>query len=121
MTLFDPFGFRVRGRLAARVELSSLRSCSMLDAGPVSSLKGAGPCVSFLAPDNERSARVRLFNIVVAYVLVYRVGTFDLRDTWEAVAFGAGFFLIATVSAHLFGPLHRGDMKDSQALVKTPL
>jgi hypothetical protein len=28
------------------------------------------------------------FNIVVGYVLVLRVGTFDLRDTWDAVAIG---------------------------------
>jgi hypothetical protein len=52
------------------------------------------------------------FNIVVGYVLVLRVGTFDLRDTWDAVAFGAGFFLIGTMSARLFGPFHGGDMKD---------
>jgi len=51
------------------------------------------------------------FNIVVGYVLVLRVGTFDLRDTWEAVVFGAGFLLIGTLSAHLFGPFHGGDMK----------
>ena len=52
------------------------------------------------------------FNIVIGYVLVLRVGTFDLRDTWDAVAFGAGFFLIGTMSARLFGPFHGGDMKD---------
>jgi hypothetical protein len=51
------------------------------------------------------------FNIVVGYVLVLRVGTFDLRDTWDAVALGAGFVIIGTVSARLFGPFHGGDMK----------
>ncbi len=53
------------------------------------------------------------FNIVVGYVLVLRVGTFDLRNTWDALAFGAGFILIATQSARLFGPFHGGDMKDA--------
>jgi hypothetical protein len=53
------------------------------------------------------------FNLVVAYVLVLRVGTFDLRDTWDAIAFGAGFILIGTQSARSFGPFHGGDMKDS--------
>jgi hypothetical protein len=53
------------------------------------------------------------FNIVVGYVFVLRVGTFDLRDTWDALAFGAGFILIGTLSARLFGPLHGGDMKGS--------
>ena len=50
------------------------------------------------------------FNIVVAYVLVLRVGTFDLRDTGDAAAFGVGFLLIGTLSARLFGPFHGGDM-----------
>jgi hypothetical protein len=53
------------------------------------------------------------FNIVVGYVLVLRVGTFDLRDTWDAVAFGAGFILIGAYSARSFGPFHGGDMKGS--------
>jgi hypothetical protein len=51
------------------------------------------------------------FNIMVAYVLVLRVGSFDLHDVWDALAFGAGFILFGMVSAGLFGPLHGGDMK----------
>ena len=53
-------------------------------------------------------------NIVVGYVLLLHVGTFDLRDTWDAVAFGAGFISIGTQSARLFGPFHGGDMKGSR-------
>jgi hypothetical protein len=49
------------------------------------------------------------FNIVVAYALVFRVGTFDLRDTWDALAFGAGFILMGALAARSFGPLHGGD------------
>lgn len=46
-------------------------------------------------------------------MLVLRAGTFDLRDTTDAAASGAGFLLIGTLSAHLFGPFHGGDMKRS--------
>jgi len=49
------------------------------------------------------------FNIVIGYVLVLHIGTFDLRDTWDAVAFGAGFLLMATLAARIFGPFHGGD------------
>jgi hypothetical protein len=56
------------------------------------------------------------FNIIAGYVLVLRVGTFDLRDTRDAVAFGAGFILIGLLSARLFGPFHGGDMKRSHEL-----
>ena len=51
------------------------------------------------------------FNVIVGYLLVFRVGTFDLRDTWDAVAFGTGFILIGMLAARLFGPLHGGDIK----------
>jgi hypothetical protein len=51
------------------------------------------------------------FNLVVAYLLVLRVGAFDLRDTWDALAFGAGFIVMAVMSARLFGPFHGGDRR----------
>jgi hypothetical protein len=50
-------------------------------------------------------------NVVVGYVLVFRVGAFDLRDTWDALGFGAGFIAIGVLSARVFGPFHGGDMK----------
>jgi hypothetical protein len=49
------------------------------------------------------------FSIVVGYELVLHVGTFDLRNTWDAVAFGAGFFAIAALLAYTFAPLHGGE------------
>ena len=52
-------------------------------------------------------------NIVVAYVLVLRVGAFDLRNPLDAIAFGAGFIGMALLTATIFGPLHGGDMKDA--------
>jgi hypothetical protein len=48
------------------------------------------------------------FNIIVGYGLVLRVGMFDLRDTWDALAFGAGFILMAAMCARLFAPFHGG-------------
>lgn len=52
-------------------------------------------------------------NIAIGYVLVLHVGNFDLRATWDAVAFGAGLFVIAALSARVFGPLHGGDRNGS--------
>lgn len=49
------------------------------------------------------------FNIVVGYVLVCRVGTFDLRDTSAVIAFGAGMLVMGLMSARLFGRFHGGN------------
>src|SRR5271169_2549581 len=43
------------------------------------------------------------FNIVVGYLLVCRVCDFEMRDTGDVAAFGAGAFLIALFSARHFG------------------
>ena len=47
-------------------------------------------------------------NIVVGYVLVCRVGDFDLRNTTDAAALLLGVLLIALASARLFGRFHGG-------------
>lgn len=44
-----------------------------------------------------------LFNIVIGYVLVCRVGSFELRNTGDVVALGVGALLIALFSAKHFG------------------
>jgi hypothetical protein len=49
------------------------------------------------------------FNIVIAYILLCRVGTFDLRAPDNAIAFGLGILLMGLMSARLFGPLHGGE------------
>jgi len=49
------------------------------------------------------------FNLVVAYLLVCRVGDFELRDTPDAAAFGLGLFLMAVISARLFGRFNGGN------------
>ena len=51
-------------------------------------------------------------NFVVAYVLVCRVGAFDLRTTGDAVAFGLGILFAGVMLARVFGPLHGGDAPD---------
>jgi len=48
------------------------------------------------------------FNIVVGYVLVCRVGDFELRTTSDVVAFGLGILLTGLLSARLFGRFHGG-------------
>jgi len=49
-----------------------------------------------------------LFNLVVAYLLVCRVGSFDLRKTQHVLVFGAGILVMSLLLAHTFGPLHGG-------------
>lgn len=49
-------------------------------------------------------------NLVIAYLLLCRVGVFDLRDTLNAIAFGLGVLAMGLVSARVFGGLHGGDL-----------
>ncbi len=49
-----------------------------------------------------------LFNIVVGYLLVCRVGDFGLKTTGDAVAFGLGILAMGLLCARLFGRLHGG-------------
>jgi len=48
-------------------------------------------------------------NFVVAYLLIARVGAFDLRLVDNAVAAGLGILLVAVVSARAFGRFHGGN------------
>jgi hypothetical protein len=48
------------------------------------------------------------FNIVIGYLLVCRVGDFDLRSSFDSVAFGLGVLAMGLLSARLFGRLHGG-------------
>jgi hypothetical protein len=49
------------------------------------------------------------FNVAVGYVLVCRVGDFELKDIGDAAAFGAGAFLLALLCARLFGRINGGN------------
>ena len=49
------------------------------------------------------------FNAVVAYLLVARVGEFQLRVTSHIIAFGFGVLLISLQVARHFGQFHGGN------------
>jgi hypothetical protein len=49
-----------------------------------------------------------MFNLAVAYVLVVRVGTFELRRTTHAIVLGLGMLAMALMLARHFGHLHGG-------------
>ena len=49
-----------------------------------------------------------LFNLLVAYLIVERVGKFEIRQTKSLVPFALGVAMMAVLSAHTFAPLHGG-------------
>ena len=49
------------------------------------------------------------FNLAVGYVLICRVGDFDLHSTADAAALGLGFLLMGVMSARHFGRFHGGN------------
>ncbi len=51
-----------------------------------------------------------MFNLIVAYVLVARVGRFELRKTRHCIVLGLGALLIALMAARTFGKLHGGSL-----------
>ena len=48
------------------------------------------------------------FNLVMGYLLVYRVGTSELRRTRHALVLGLGILLMAVMGARAFGRPHGG-------------
>jgi hypothetical protein len=49
-----------------------------------------------------------LFNLAAGYLLVCRVGTFDLRRTRHVLILGAGILVLSLMAAHGFGRFHGG-------------
>lgn len=49
------------------------------------------------------------FNLVVAYLLICRVGEFDLRAATHVAFLGLGFLLMGLMGARLFGRFHGGN------------
>jgi len=49
-----------------------------------------------------------LFNLAIGYLLVCRVGNFELRKTRHVLVLGAGILVISVLSAHAFGRFHGG-------------
>ena len=50
-----------------------------------------------------------IFNLAAGYVLVCRVGDFDLRATDDALALGLGGLLMGVAMARMFGRFHGGN------------
>ena len=48
------------------------------------------------------------FNLVIAYLLLLRVGLFDLRQARHALCAGLGFLLMALMLSHAFGRFYGG-------------
>ncbi|MDE2515250.1 MAG: hypothetical protein KGL12_04415 [Rhodospirillales bacterium] len=48
-------------------------------------------------------------NLILAYLLICRVGVFALRDAGDAAALGGGMLVIALFSARHFGRFHGGN------------
>lgn len=46
---------------------------------------------------------------MIAYLLIWQVGTFDLRVIGDVVAAGLGMLMICLFSARHFGRFHGGD------------
>ncbi|WNJ88403.1 hypothetical protein [Bosea sp. 685] len=49
------------------------------------------------------------FNLVIGYLLVCGVGEFELRDVSNVAALGLGMFLLALLTARLFGRFNGGN------------
>jgi hypothetical protein len=49
-----------------------------------------------------------LFNLAVAYLLLVRVGTFEIRRWGHVGLFAAGFILMSLMLARAFGRFHGG-------------
>lgn len=48
------------------------------------------------------------FNVVIAYLLVMRVGDFSLHDAIQVATLGAGMLLMSVILALSFGRFHSG-------------
>ncbi len=53
------------------------------------------------------------FNLVLGYILVCRVGRFDLHSTRQAVAAGAGVLFISLMLARRFGRFNGGNSPEA--------
>jgi hypothetical protein len=51
-----------------------------------------------------------MFNLVVAYILLVRVGRFELRQTRHVVVLGLAVLIMALLLAYRFGRFHGGNL-----------
>jgi len=52
------------------------------------------------------------FNLIVAYLLILRVGNFSIRDIGQVAAVGAGVLTMSVILARTFGRFHGGLLKN---------
>ena len=82
----------------------------------VNGISGSSFQSPFASPPGEglSSAMVNVlwgfFNLMVGYVLVVRIGRFDLRQTKHVVILGLGILVMALMLGHHFGKLHGGNL-----------
>jgi hypothetical protein len=50
------------------------------------------------------------FNILVGYLLIFRVGWFDVRSSIDVLATGLGAMLMSVIAARAFGRFHGGNL-----------
>jgi hypothetical protein len=55
-----------------------------------------------------------LFNLMIAWLLLARVGNFDIRDTGDALAVGLGTAVFGLAIAYNFGRLNGGNNPESK-------
>lgn len=92
----------------------------LANAGPhvVSGMMGRPFQSPFAKPPGEglSSSAVNVlwgfFNLIVGYLLVCRVGDFELRNTADIIALGTGAFLISLFSARHFGRFNGGNARE---------
>jgi hypothetical protein len=54
------------------------------------------------------------FNVLVGYVLICRVGAFDLRSTADVIAAGLGAIFMGLMAARTFGRFHGGNEPEAR-------
>lgn len=83
----------------------------------VAGMQGRAFQSPFATPPGKGLSSARLnvvwgcFNLVIAWLLLARVGDFDWRAISDIAPFGLGLLLIGLILAHRFGPLHGGDLR----------
>jgi hypothetical protein len=50
------------------------------------------------------------FNLIVGYVLLLRVGDFDVHSSEHIIAAGVGSLLLSLLTARMFGRFHGGNL-----------
>ena len=84
----------------------------------VSGLQGRAFQTPFAKPPGEglSTSTVNVcwgfFNLVVGYLVVFRVGVFDVRVTADVAAVAAGALLMSLFTARYFGRFHGGNLPE---------